>query len=83
MKFIIDNIIDYLYNLFVKLADFSSVYMCWGALGEEELPQELNFNKFEKIHKYSKIDIDYMLFWKDHVIRMWSISYLTLIIYQF
>ena len=48
MKFIIDNMIDYLYNLFVKLADFSSVYMCWGALGEEELPQELNFNKFEK-----------------------------------
>jgi len=37
----------------------------------------------KKIHKYSKIDIDYMLFWKDHVIRMWSISYLTLIIYQF
>jgi len=28
---------------------FLYVYVVWGALGEEELPQELKLNKFEKL----------------------------------
>ncbi|WP_139114417.1 cyclic lactone autoinducer peptide [Lysinibacillus xylanilyticus] len=49
MKFIIDKVVESLCDLLIKLADFGSVYMCWGAIREEELPQELNFNKFEKL----------------------------------
>ncbi|TKI69775.1 cyclic lactone autoinducer peptide [Lysinibacillus mangiferihumi] len=48
MKFIIDKVVGNLCDLLIKLADFGSVYMCWGAIGEEELPQELKLDKFEK-----------------------------------
>ncbi|EEL84409.1 cyclic lactone autoinducer peptide [Bacillus cereus] len=46
MVYFIEKLITILGELLMKLASFGSLYMCWGFLDEEELPEELKGNDF-------------------------------------